>query len=67
MLHSPNEPSMNLSMNLPFTPWMNLMNQKCMYMSKCGVHGRIGFYSYISEKGFKGFIHPERMGFMGVI
>lgn len=67
MLYSPHEPSMNLTMNLPPTPWMNLMNQICMYMSKHGVHSRIGFHSRISEKGFKGFIHLGRVRFMGVI
>jgi hypothetical protein len=64
MLHSPNEPTINLSMNLPFTPWMNLMNLICMYMSKHGVHGWIVFHSYISEKGFKRFIHPDKAGFI---
>jgi hypothetical protein len=67
MQSSQNEPSMNLPMNLPFTSWMNLMNLICMYMSKCGVHNRTGFHSYISEKGFKRFIHPDKVGFMEVI
>jgi len=67
MQHSPNEPSMNLSMNLPFTPWMNLMNYISKYMSKRGVHSKIPVHSHISEKGFKRFIYPDRVGFIGVI
>ncbi len=66
MQHSSFEPRLNLPLNLPFTPWMNLMNPICMYMSKHGVHCKIGFHSHISEKRFKRFIHDDKAGFRGV-
>lgn len=63
MLPSTNEPTMNLTMNLPFTPTMNLMNLICMYIRNRKVQSEktlnSGFSLHFQEKRFKGSFTPN--------
>jgi len=58
MLSLQNEPSLNLSMNLPLTSWMNLINYICVCIRLEKVHaGNIAIltlFLHFPEKRFKG-------------